>query len=230
MWYPLKCKGSRVIERILPLFVAVAESFDDDSADTLLSQQHPVAVNSAESWQAEYDVVHPRARAAGQGLMFSAVPVRWAAPATPRWPKGMTGSFTYCDGYCAAAVALTQDVAALAVDAQLNQPLSDDGSLDLVAYDEERQRLAELTARMPDVCWDRLLFSAKLTVFKALFPSPSSYPGPELSDIAIDEYENAFTAHLLVPGPVVDGEPLTEMHGRWAAHGGFLATGVVVRR
>jgi 4'-phosphopantetheinyl transferase EntD len=73
-----------------------------------------------------------------------------------------------------------------------------------------------------------LLFSAKLTVYRAWFPLASWWLNLELADIAIDPHAGTFTADLLAPGPVVDGAPMTEMRGRWLADQGFLLTAIVV--
>ena len=55
---------------------------------------------------------------------------------------------------------------ALGLDAEPNEALPD-GVLDMIALEDEKARLAELTAAAPAVCWDRLLFSAKESVYKA---------------------------------------------------------------
>jgi 4'-phosphopantetheinyl transferase EntD len=100
--------------------------------------------------------------------------------------------------------------------------------LELIALDEERVRLRELTARMPDICWDRLLFSAKESVYKTWFPLARSWLGFESADIVIDPDKGTFTVRLLVQGPLVNGSPLTRLNGRWLADQEFLLTAVVV--
>ena len=57
-------------------------------------------------------------------------------------------------------------VVVLGLDAEPNEALPD-GVLDMIALEDEKARLAELTAAAPAVCWDRLLFSAKESVYKA---------------------------------------------------------------
>ena len=146
----------------------------------------------------------------------------------PQWPEGVTGSITHCAGYRAAAVALTRDVVSLGVDAEPNETLPNHGLLELIALDEERVRLADLTARMPGICWDRLLFSAKESVYKAWFPLTKRWLGFESADILIDPRAGTFTARLLVPGPLVNGSPLTRLNGRWLADHGLVVTAVVV--
>jgi 4'-phosphopantetheinyl transferase EntD len=99
---------------------------------------------------------------------------------------------------------------------------------DAIASAEERARLPELATGMPGICWDRLLFSAKESVYKTWFPLTRRWLGFESADVLIDSRGNTFTARLLVPGPVVAGVPLTVLNGRWLADQGFLVTAVVV--
>jgi 4'-phosphopantetheinyl transferase EntD len=81
---------------------------------------------------------------------------------------------------------------------------------------------------MPGICWDRLLFSAKESVYKTWFPLTRSWLGFESADVVIDPHAGTFTARLLVPGPLVNGVPLTRLNGRWLSDQGFLVTAVVV--
>lgn len=100
--------------------------------------------------------------------------------------------------------------------------------LDLIALHEECVRLGELAARMPDICWDRLLFSAKESVYKAWFPLARCWLGFESADVVFDPDEGTFTARILVQGPLVNGSPLSHLSGRWLACQGLLMTAVVV--
>lgn len=213
--------------------MAVAEAFNRDSAGPLRSPPvppRPALSLSSVGWQAEWGDTFPCADVALDRLKVPAGPPFGGIRAAPEWPEGMTGSTANCAGYRVIAVAMTRDVVALGVDVQRNQPLPDDGLLELVAYDEERERMKDLAARMPDICWDRLLFSAKLAVYKVWFPSAAWQLNLALADIMIDEYGKTFFASLLLPGPIANGEPLTEMRGQWMARDGFLATGVVIHR
>jgi 4'-phosphopantetheinyl transferase EntD len=78
------------------------------------------------------------------------------------------------------------------------------------------------------VSWDRLLFSAKESVYKAWFPLARRWLGFDQADITIGALDGTFTARLLVPGPLVAGSALTVLHGRWAADQGLVATAVVI--
>jgi len=217
-----------MIERILPPQVAAIESFGDDPAAVLFPQERAAIARASESRRREFATARACARTAMTRLGLSAVAVLPGPRGAPQWPEGVTGSITHCAGYRAAAVALTRDVVSLGVDAEPNEALPDHGMLELIALGEERVRLGELAAWIPGICWDRLLFSAKESVYKTWFPLARRWLGFESADIVIDPREGTFTARLLVPGPLVGGTPLTMLNGRWLADHGFLVTAAVV--
>jgi hypothetical protein len=75
------------------------------------------------------------------------------------------------------------------------------GLLDAVASAVERASLWERMAMAPEVCWDRLLSSAKGSVHKAWFPLTGR--PLRFRDVAIvaDPAGSRFTVRLLIPGP-----------------------------
>jgi len=122
-------------------------------------------------------------------------------------------------------------VATVGVDAEPNEPLPD-GVLALVSLPVERPRLLALAAQEPAVCWDRLLFSAKESVYKAWFPLARRWLDFTEADVDLRPgagRSGGFTARLLVDGPVVPGHgPLSTLDGRWTADRGLLVTSIVV--
>lgn len=217
-----------MIERILPSQIAAAESFGDDPVAELFPEERAFIERATERRRREFTTARACARAALARLGCPAVAVLPGPGRAPQWPDGITGSITHCAGYRAAAVSLTRDVVSLGVDAEPDEALPGPGMLELIARDEERVRLRGLAAEMPGICWERLLFSAKESVYKAWFPLARSWLGFESADIVIDPHGGAFTARLLVPGPLVNEAPLTQLNGRWLADQGLLVTAVVV--
>ncbi len=217
-----------MIEQILPSRVAAVESFGDDPAAVLFPQENAAIARATENRRQEFATARACARAALARLGLPAVAVLPGPRGAPQWPEGVTGSITHCAGYRSAAVALTRDIVSLGVDAEPNEALPDHGMLKLIALDEECGRLAELSAEMPGISWDRLLFSAKESVYKTWFPLTQRWLGFESADILIDPRAGTFTARLLVPGPHVNGAPLTLLNGRWLADRGLLVTAIVV--
>ncbi|MGW0580292.1 4'-phosphopantetheinyl transferase superfamily protein, partial [Streptomyces sp. NPDC002920] len=81
--------------------------------------------------------------------------------------------------------------------------------------------------------WDRLLFSAKESVYKAWFPLTRKWLDFSEADIDLPagtagQPYGTFRARLLVPGPVVDGHRLGHFEGTWTVRRGLVATSVSV--
>ncbi|MGW2558969.1 4'-phosphopantetheinyl transferase family protein [Streptomyces sp. NPDC001514] len=99
----------------------------------------------------------------------------------------------------------------------------------LISLPQERAWVRALLARRPAVRWDRLLFSAKESVYKAWYPLTGRWLDFEEAVITLDLRAGTFRAGLLVPGPEVDGVRLTGFDGRWRAGAGLVVTAVAVR-
>jgi 4'-phosphopantetheinyl transferase EntD len=139
----------------------------------------------------------------------------------------LVGSMTHCAGYRACAVAHDRDLLTIGLDAEPHDKLPD-GVLEAVSSEEERKRLAALAAAVPGTHWDRMLFSAKESVYKAWFPLTQRWLGFEDASVTIDPEQGAFTAQLLVNGPHINDLPLTGFTGRWLVDGGLVLTVVAV--
>jgi 4'-phosphopantetheinyl transferase EntD len=179
--------------------------------------------------RAEFAAVRRCARQALRELGFPPVPILPGEQREPTWPQGVVGSMTHCAGYCAAAVAMAGDVEVLGIDAEVHAPLPE-GVLDLVSLEAERERMAGLAAHAPaEVHWDRVLFSAKESVYKAWFPLTRRWLGFEEADIDLRP-DGSFAARLR-PATVDPATVPRGFAGRWAVSGGLTVTaiGEVVR-
>jgi 4'-phosphopantetheinyl transferase EntD len=218
-----------VLEQILPPEVAVVEAFEDDPDATLFPEEEVFVAKAVRKRRMEFTTARTCAHAALSRLGEPPAPIVPGLRGAPQWPEGVAGSITHCAGYRAAAVARTRDVVTLGLDAEPDEILPE-GVLGMVASGSERAHLAGLAVTAPGVCWDRLLFSAKESVYKAWFPLTQSWLDFDQADISIDPERGTFLARLLVPGPLVDGSPLTSLAGRWLAARGLVMTAIVVPR
>jgi 4'-phosphopantetheinyl transferase EntD len=216
-----------VIGDILPPEVAVAEEFGDLPHVTLFPDEEAVIANAVDKRRREFTTARACARTALAKLGLPPVPIVPGLRGAPQWPPGVVGSITHCAGYRASAVARDLDVVTIGLDAEPHDTLPA-GVLGAVASDGEQARLAGLAAARPDVCWDRMLFSAKESVYKAWFPLTRRWLGFEEASVTIDPVHRTFTARLLVDGPVVNGAPLTGFDGRWLVSDGLIVTAIVI--
>ncbi|GHF41948.1 hypothetical protein GCM10010218_23770 [Streptomyces mashuensis] len=202
--------------------VAVGTTDDGPAAGlSLLSPEEEALIEgAAEGRQRKFRAARGCARRALVRLGVPPVPVLRGRHGEPRWPAGIVGSLTHCPGYQAAAVARAGEVAALGVDAEPNRPMRRAGMLELVTVAEERARLRELARLRDDVSWDRLLFSAKESAYKAWYPLTGRRPGPAGIVIEVG-IAGRFEARMEGTG--------TALEGWWLARGEFLLTGAMLR-
>jgi 4'-phosphopantetheinyl transferase EntD len=216
-----------MIEQILPPEVASAEAFDDAGAAALFPEEQAVIARAVAKRRGEFGTGRACARAALAKLGLPPAAILPGARGAPQWPAGVAGSITHCAGYRAAAVARVRDVVSLGLDAEPNEVLPD-GVLDHISLAREREWLPGLAAAAPGVSWDRLLFCAKESVYKAWFPLTGRWLGFEQAEITVEPEAGTFSAELLEPGPVLGGRPLTGFTGRWLARDGLLLTAIAV--
>ena len=215
-----------MLERILPPDVVVVSRRDDIDAD-LFAEEEQVIAQSVTRRRREFVTARACGRAALARLGLPARAIPSGPRGEPLWPAGVVGSITHCDGFRACAVAWASDIASIGVDAEADAALPD-GLLADIALPEERERLAVLSRAHPGRHWDRLLFSAKESVYKAWFPIAEKWLGFEDATVTIDPDEGTLSARLLVPGPAFQGGELSGFSGRWAVADGVILTAIAV--
>jgi 4'-phosphopantetheinyl transferase EntD len=95
--------------------------------------------------------------------------------------------------------------------------------LDIIARPAERDMLNELSRRRPEVAWDRLLFSAKESVYKAWAPVTGTFLDFDEAELTFDATAGSFVARLLPPGASVMGR---ELAGHFAVRDGLAVTAI----
>jgi 4'-phosphopantetheinyl transferase EntD len=223
-----------VIEELLPDSVVVAEMLGDEAIREapLYPEEAAIVARAVPKRRREFSAVRACARRAMEKLGVPPQPIVSGERGAPRWPDGLIGSMTHCDGYCAAALARAADLASLGIDAEPQGPLPE-GVDESVLLPSERERLGRLAAELPGVHWDRLLFSAKESVYKAWYPLTGKWLDFMEADIELfpepgEPSHGTLRARLLVPGPTVGGRRLQVFEGRWSAGRSMLASAVVV--
>jgi 4'-phosphopantetheinyl transferase EntD len=124
----------------------------------------------------------------------------------PLWPEGVVGSITHCKGYCAAAVALLDCCGGIGIDAEPNESLPP-GVLELIARRPEKDWI--LNANEGEICWDRLLFSIKESLYKIWYPLERRWLDFDQAEVEIDvgmgTFKAAFLCTTSICPPVVEG-------------------------
>ncbi|EST35200.1 4'-phosphopantetheinyl transferase family protein [Streptomyces roseochromogenus] len=223
-----------MIEELLPESVVVVEAHADDPLwdAPLYPEEAAIVERAVDKRRREFAAVRGCARRAMEKLGVPAQPVVTGERGAPRWPDGLIGSMTHCDDFCAAALARAGEPVSLGIDTEPHGPLPE-GVGPSVFLPAETERLARLARRQPAVHWDRILFSAKESVYKAWFPLTRAWLDFSEADITLhpgpgDEPYGTLRAELLVPGPRVGDRRLQAFDGRWIVRDGLVATAVVV--
>jgi 4'-phosphopantetheinyl transferase EntD len=219
-----------VLERLVPNLVATAETREDRLDVELFPAELRSLGRAVEERRQEFVTGRACARLALERLGAPGVAIPRGQRGEPLWPAGVVGSITHCLGYRACAVAWSDAVVALGIDAEPNEPLAD-GVLEKVAHGRELEHFGRGrpgAGRENQVDLPRLLFSAKEAVYKAWFPLTGQWLGFEDVELSIDVARATFRAQLLVEGPIVEGARLTEFAGRWAVEDGVICTAVAI--
>lgn len=219
-----------MIEELLPPGAVAVETRSDPPDAMLFPEEQAELAQAVEKRRLEFTTVRHCARTALARLGVAPVAILPGDRGAPQWPAGIVGSMTHCAGYRAAVVARRELLATIGVDAEPHEALPPE-VLTTVTVPEERERLKRLEAHQPAVHWDRLLFSAKESVYKAWFPLTGRWLDFEEASVdfgAPDRDSGSFYARLLVPGPVVAGITLLGFSGYWLVRDGLLFTAIAV--
>jgi len=205
-----------MVERVLPRIVAAVSTKSEIQVELAMSEAAAIR-RAVASRRREFTTARACARTALARLGLPMGPIPPGPAGEPRWPAGVVGSITHCEGYRAAAVGRAKEVGALAIDAEPNRPLPS-GVLAAIAADDEQARLRRHGKEVADVCWDRLLFSAKEVVFKLWFPLTGDKLGFDDGSVEFDIAAGTFHARLS------GGQPA--LRGRWVVGEGLIVTGI----
>lgn len=208
----------------MPDSVVVVSTREELLEGPLFDEEESAVARAVEKRRREFVTGRTCARRALERLGVEPGPIPHGERGEPRWPPGVVGSITHCRGYRASAAARAADVLSVGIDAEVHEPLPD-GVLESVAFGSE---LAAVARGDGGICLDRVLFSAKESIYKAWFPLARRWLGFEDVTLEIDPGSSTFRAQLLVPGPQVGGAPITEFRGRFAVEDGIVATASLV--
>ncbi|HXP06113.1 MAG TPA: 4'-phosphopantetheinyl transferase superfamily protein [Stellaceae bacterium] len=210
-----------MIERLLPPAVSCEAARHDGLTTSLFPEEAALLQGATEARRREFATARSCARVALARLGVAAAPILRGSKHEPLWPDGVVGSITHCRGYRAAAVAFSESILTLGIDAEPDGPLPG-GVERRVLCDAERQWL---TAAPQGVPWDRVIFSAKESIYKAWFPLTGRWLGFDDAVVSIDPAAGVFHARLLVDCL----PPFREFTGRFLVEDGLVLTAIALQ-
>jgi 4'-phosphopantetheinyl transferase EntD len=134
----------------------------------LYPEEAASVAQAVESRRKQFTAGRVLARDAWQRLGIPAQPLLNDDQRVPRWPAGALGTITHTHGWCAAAVAKSQQFAALGADVEAATPL-EQGLWERICRPAERRLLESSLER--GGLMGKAFFSAKESIYKALYPS-----------------------------------------------------------
>lgn len=173
-----RLRGTRrctLLTAILPPGVVAVDAVGDPPDGPLFPEEARVVARAVARRVREFTGARTCARSALSMMGTPVGPLPRGPGGAPVWPHGIVGSLTHCDGYCAAAVARRTTCRSVGIDAEPHLALPP-GVTTQVTVPRERDLIAALPGQ---ICWDRLVFSAKESVYKAWFPLTGSWLGFE---------------------------------------------------
>ena len=192
---------------------ACAEMFSDVPESMIYSNEAAVVRGAVAVRRREFCTVRYCARQALRMIGVPAVPILPDVDGAPRWPVGVVGSMTHCEGYRAAVVARICDASGIGIDAEPHATVPD-AALDLILRDEERARVSALRKACPDLHWDSVFFCAKEAVYKAWFPLTRRWL--DFADVSVTpHHDGTFRACLCSESPCTPSINSGEFNGRW---------------
>lgn len=207
--------------KLLPESVSVCELTGSAIPDPLFPEEETLVRRAVSNRRNEFALSRTCARRALTNIGVAPCSILSTSDRAPIWPPGIVGSITHCKSYTAAAVCLDVQFLSLGIDAEINQPLPD-GVLTLIASPSEQLAVRQLPD--DDVCWDRLLFSAKECVFKAWFPVARRWLDFRDAEVTIDPVRGMFVAELLVDSPPTG----RWLNGRFGLSGPHLLSAILL--
>ena len=115
----------------------------------------------------------------------------------------------------------------LGIDAEPHAPLPARVPVESIASADELSALERMRRQAPDVQVDRLLFSAKESVFKAWYPLTKRELDFADAMVRFDA-AGTFDATVLVTDPMAAGRSLDVWSGRWVVCEGLVLTAVAL--
>jgi 4'-phosphopantetheinyl transferase EntD len=213
-----------MIAIILPPGVASAEA-GAEPALPLLPDEAAALGAVSELRRNEFTLGRSCARRALMQLRAPTTPILIGPDREPLWPDGIVGSIAHCPGYCAAVAAPRARFLTIGIDAEVNQPLPP-GVFETITLEPERLSLPVRPG--DDICWDRVLFCAKESLYKAWFPLARRWLGFKDAVVTLDRDAGTFDIRLEVPAPMQQRRPVTGFNGRWLANGRHIVAATFV--
>lgn len=217
--------ATRAVARTLPSSVIAVEAIGAVEPDVLFTDELTHIVGAGARRRAEFSRARSCAHRALAQLGEQPVAIPRGPQREPIWPVGAVGSITHCAEYCCAAVARSNEWAAIGIDAEVLKEL-ETGVQENIMTAAERRQLQTLDR---SIAWSCVLFSAKEAVFKAWYPRTRRWLNFRDVQLRFDTAHTRFEANLLIEEPCFNGGLLPLVSGRYCIDERRVFTAVCIQ-
>jgi 4'-phosphopantetheinyl transferase EntD len=213
-----------LLRTLLPACVLYAEMDPRLAGLTLLHAEEKMQVQSSvEKRQLEYAAGRQLSRSLLGEIGIRDFPLLNGIDRVPRWPDGILGSITHCNSLCAVALGKAGEVMAIGIDVEQAEPLPAEAEA-LAILPEERLLIKKLPESIQALA-TRLIFSAKESAYKAIYPETQIFL--EFSEVQIELHENGNFFATVLNSKAADIFH-KEIRGRYHIDSRHLGTSVVL--
>ena len=175
--------------------VTIAMTLDDNILDQTLYPEELGHINKAvKKRKREFIAGRVCAKMALKQLGITQFPLLVGKSREPLWPSNVVGSLSHCDDYCGVAIALNTHLKGVGLDIEHNTPLEKD-IIDTICTPSEQSWIRN-NQPLQGSNWPKIMFSAKESVYKCLFPIFRIYIGFLDVEIRIKPETMQFSALL----------------------------------
>ena len=144
----------------------------------------------------------------------------------PCWPEPILGSITHSAGFAAVAVGLKKEIKGVGIDLESFSRSVDFKISRHICVDSELKWLESLQTKEAIQAL-RIIFSAKESIFKCLYPFTKTYLSFKDAEVSIHETENKFSFTIFKSIPSIIEKGFTH-HGRYSKIDKMLLTSVYI--
>lgn len=215
-----------MIEQLLRAPIVAMDAFGDLPGEQCFPGEEDLIAGAVTVRRREFITARRCAHKALTRLGYPPSPIKSGPHREPLWPDGVVGSITHCPGYRAAAVAARPSCGGLGIDAEPHESLPEPVR-HVVATPTERLMLDDLARSYSWVHWDRLLFSAKESIYKACFPQNGRWLGFDDAELVFHPGDATFSARITRhDAEDIFGSPPHELTGGYLIADGLIVTAV----
>ena len=144
----------------------------------------------------------------------------------PCWPDSVWGSITHSAGFAAVAVGLKKEIKGVGIDLESFSRSVDFKIRRHVCVDSELEWLESLPTKQANRAL-RIIFSAKESIFKCLYPRTKTYFSFKDAEVSVNDNENKFSFKILKSFPSKIQQDFPQ-HGRYSEMHKMLLTSVYI--